>query len=227
MSAHSQQPIFDHDLIDQLMDYQLSKRHQHWKHIKERENMNYITRLQKAFNRTKQLGLITECSPFPLQPRLPTDLLQAIFQQSGDALYENGYEKSSDLASKCAQVHLMLQHILRHTLQVESFITIGDRFWHDYIYCEMSDEGIINELRNPKINEPSKAHIWLTLVDGTILDCTAEAHADILFDRGEHPAHQCMMVVPPDQQEDDKRGYHRPFLLGTDFLLRTGTIHRI
>ncbi len=192
-----------------------------------RDNMNYTTRLQQAFIRTKHLGLSTESNPFPLKPSLPQEILQAIFQISGEALYANGYEKSSDLASKCAQVHLMLQQVLIQTMQVKSFITIGDRFWHDYVYCEMSDEGIINELRSPKINEPSKAHIWLTLVDGTILDCTAEAHAEIMFDRGEFPSHQSIMVVPPDQQEDDKKGYHRPFLLGTDFLLRTGTIYKI
>lgn len=89
----------------------------------------------------------------------------------------------------------------------------------------MTDESIIKELDSQNIHEPVKAHVWLTLADGTILDCTAEAHADLLFQRGNHPAHNCMMLVDPNQPENAKEGYHRPFLVGPDFLEKTGMVH--
>jgi hypothetical protein len=85
-------------------------------------------------------------------------------------------------------------------LDLDSYITIGGRYWDDYIYCEMPYENIERELNSPDLNNSIKAHIWLTLSDGTIIDCTAET----------------------DNVENAKSGYHRPYLIGADFLLKTG-----
>ena len=86
----------------------------------------------------------------------------------------------------------------------------------------MSKGFIESELDNPNIGGDINAHVWLTLTDGTILDCTAEAHAGLLFKRGLHPAHKCIMLVDPSQEENAMSGYHRPYLIGTDFLEKTG-----
>lgn len=186
--------------------------------------MNYKKRLEDAFARTKRLGLKVGASPLPLKTDLSKEVKQNILQLCAEALNHYGYVTSSKLASKCTPVHLMLQSHLKSDLSIDSYITIGDRYWDDYIYCEMTDESIKKELESPNIYEPVKAHVWLTLPDGTILDCTAEAHADLLFKRGEHPTHNCIMLVDPNQQEDAKAGYHRPFLLGSGFLEQTGMV---
>ncbi|TMO27371.1 hypothetical protein CWC28_10735 [Pseudoalteromonas sp. S4492] len=186
--------------------------------------MNYRKRLVEALDRTEKLGLKLDFSPLPLTADLPIDVKQNIFQLCAEALNHYGYVTSSDLASKCTPVHLMLQSHLKSDLNIDSYITIGDRYWDDYIYCEMSDESINKELESTNIHEPIKAHVWLTLSDGTILDCTAEAHADLLFKRGEHPAHKCIMLIDPKQPEDAKTGYHRPFILGSAFLKKTGMV---
>lgn len=159
-----------------------------------------------------------------LDIELANNIKQKIFQLCGDALYQAGILSSSHLAGKCAPIHLMLKERLKTELGIESLITIGDRFWDDYVYCEMTKESAENELNNSNTFEPIKAHVWLTLSDGTILDCTAEAHADILFGRGEHPAHQCIMIVSPNKAEDAKAGYHRPVLVGLGFLEKTGMV---
>jgi len=186
--------------------------------------LNYKKRLEDAVARTKKFGLKLDVPPLPLTTDLPEKVKQNILQLCADALNHYGYVTSSELASKCTPVHLMLQSHLKSDLNIDSCITIGDRYWDDYIYCEMTDETIENELDNPNIHEPVKAHVWLTLPDGTILDCTAEAHADLLFKRGVHPAHNCIMLVDPNQPEDAKGGYHRPFLMGSSFLEKTGMV---
>jgi hypothetical protein len=186
--------------------------------------LNYKDRLLEAITYTQSLRLHIDNSVLSLDVELADKSKQEIFQLCGDALYQAGLQSSSHLAGKCAPIHLMLKERLKAELGIESLITIGDRFWDDYVYCEMTKESVENELNSTNIFEPIKAHIWLTLSDGTILDCTAEAHADILFRRGEHPAHQCIMIVSPNKAEDAKTGYHRPVLVGSGFLEKTGMV---
>ena len=186
------------------------------------KDLNYIERLINAVDYTRSLGLKIEKSPIPLGEKIERSTMQDIFQLCGDALYHYGYQTSEDLAGQCTPVHLMLMSHLKSDLNIESFITVGDRYWDDYIYCEMSRDSIESELKKPSIDGDIKAHVWLTLTDGTILDCTAEAHADLLFKRGPHPAHKCIMLVDPILEESAKSGYHRPYLIGTDFLEKTG-----
>ena len=184
--------------------------------------MSYIERFKDAVDYTRSLGLRFEKCPLPLSDKIERSTMQSIFQLCGDALYHYGYRTSEDLAGKCTPVHLMLQSHLKSDMNIDSFITVGDRYWDDYVYCEMSKDSIESELEKPNIGGDIKAHVWLTLADGTILDCTAEAHADLLFKRGLHPAHECIMLVDSSQEESAKSGYHRPYLIGTGFLEKTG-----
>ncbi|WOX05507.1 hypothetical protein [Microbulbifer pacificus] len=184
--------------------------------------LSYVERFIDAIDYTRSLGLKIEKNPIPLSDKIKLSTMQNIFQLCGDALYHYGYQTSENLAGQCTPVHLMLQSHLKSDMNIDSFITVGDRYWADYIYCEMSKNSIESELKNPSIGGGIKAHVWLTLTDGTILDCTAEAHADLLFKRGLHPAHKCIMLVDPNQEENVKIGYHRPYLIGTGFLEKTG-----
>ena len=111
--------------------------------------LNYRKRLVEALDRTEKLGLKLDFSPLPLKADLPIDVKQNILQLCAEAFNHYGYLTSSDLASKCTPVHLMLQSHLKSDLNIDSYITIGDRYWDDYIYCEMSDESINKELESP------------------------------------------------------------------------------
>ncbi|MCK4840960.1 MAG: hypothetical protein KAT04_03645 [Methylococcales bacterium] len=184
--------------------------------------MNYEERIISALQKTKELGLELKASPYPFKKALDHNEKQQALQLCADVLYSKGYRMSSDLASNCTPVHLMMQHFLKNELNLDSYITIGDRYWDDYIYCEMSYENIESELKSPNLSKPIKVHVWLTLSDGTILDCTAEAHADLLYKRGEHPIEKCLMLVEANNKENAKSGYHRPYLVGADFLEKIG-----
>jgi hypothetical protein len=184
--------------------------------------LNYEERIISAINKTKLLGLELNGKPYPFKAVLSHEKKLSALRRCVDFLYSKGFRSSSDLASNCTPVHLMTQRLLKTEFNIDSFITIGDRYWDDYIYCEMSYEKIELELKKPDLNEPIKAHVWLTLSDGTIIDFTAEAHADLLFQRGENPTENCIMIVDSDNEEDDKSGYHRPYLLGADFLEKVG-----
>jgi len=86
----------------------------------------------------------------------------------------------------------------------------------------MSYQYILNELKAPDIRKPIKAHVWLTLSDGTIIDFTSEAHLDILYKRGNYPVEKCFQVIRPN--DDTQEGVHRPFLIGDDFLFKSGAV---
>lgn len=184
--------------------------------------MNYEKRIISAIEKTKELGLELNSNLYPFTTALSHEQKRQALQLCVDVLYSKGYRQSSDLASNCTPVHLEMQYFLKSELNLDSFITIGDRYWDDYVYCEMSYENIERELSSPDLSKPIKAHVWLTLSDGTILDCTAEAHADLLYKRGEHPIEQCLMLVEIGNVENAKSGYHRPYLIGADFLQKTG-----
>ncbi|MBE2167741.1 MULTISPECIES: hypothetical protein [unclassified Cobetia] len=186
--------------------------------------MNYNSRFMAAVKYTESLGLNVKEMPAAFTEKLSHSTLQEIFQLCGDALYHYGFNDSTDLASQCVRVHSLIKQHLKDDMGIDSYITIGDRYWDDYIYCEMSRTAIEQELTSPEVDQPIKAHVWLTLSDGAIIDCTAEAHADIIFGRDVHPSHQCIMLITPDQEEDAKVGYHRPYLVGEDFINKTGMV---
>ncbi|UOB73658.1 hypothetical protein [Pseudoalteromonas sp. APM04] len=184
--------------------------------------MNYKKRIEDAVLRTQELQLKLPPSPVPFSKNISEDKKQEVLIHCLEMLQLHGFKSSQDLAGKCTDVHLMLQYFLKKDLNIDSYITIGDRYWHDYIYCEMSDASIKSELNSPGLNEPIKAHVWLTLTDGTILDCTGEAHADLIFNRGNFPLHECIHLFAPNEKEDSIEGYYRPYLIGIDFLEKTG-----
>ena len=182
--------------------------------------MSYKHSFIKAYHESAKLGLEPENRPFPLKRKLSKKQVQKILQICADYLYSIELNNSSDLASKCIPVHMALQALLWKALSVESYITIGDRVWSDYTYCEMSYEYILQEIEKPNISDPLKAHVWLTLCDGSVLDCTGEAHMDLLLQRGDYPTHKCLVYFPPDKNVSD--GFYRPFLVGRAFLTLIG-----
>ena len=185
---------------------------------------SYKERVVSAIRNTEDLGLELNATPLPFSPSISENEMLNIQKLCVDALRHFGFTSSSTLAGNCVEVHLMLHQMLMEELDVVSYITVGDRCFENYVYCEMSIPGIIRELEGPSIHEPIKAHVWLTLADGTIVDCTSEAHLDIKAERGDFPVHRCLQFIPLNNEEDASVGYHRPFLLGPDFLFKTGMV---
>ncbi|WP_045409980.1 hypothetical protein [Vibrio jasicida] len=186
--------------------------------------MNYKSRFETAINKTKELGLTLTDSQYPFREPLSYEEKNEIFQACVWSLYDIGFTTSSTIAQQCAFVHTYIREMLKEVLGVNSYITIGDFYRDNYTYCEMSYESILQELAQPDMLKPIKAHVWLTLTDGTIIDCTYHADADVLCGRGEFLIEKCIMVVDSDQVENKEKGYHRPYLVGDDFLIKTKSI---
>jgi hypothetical protein len=181
---------------------------------------SYKARFVSAVKYTQKLGLEPGGTPIPWRNKISVKKARDVLFLARDVLDEVGMRKSSDLARNCVAVHAELQRAIYHFLNMKTYITIGDIFWSDYVYCEMSHASIEKELNSPVLGEPIKAHVWLTLPDGSVLDCTGEAHLDLIFGRDEHPLEECLTFIPPDKNIED--GYRRPFLVGPEFLVRAG-----
>ena len=183
--------------------------------------MKYTDRFLTALSKTKELALSVE--PFKFGQAIPIEEINSILRLCVETLHRGGYTDSQTLAGNCIPVHTLLNDTIRRSLDIITFITIGDRYWDEKdIYCEMSYEAISKELKNPDITKPLKAHTWLTLTDGTIIDFTSEAHLDIIERRGNHPLVECCKMLKPNEVEDN--GYYRPFLIGAAFLFETGSV---
>jgi len=162
-------------------------------------------------------------NPVTFSESLSVDEIKEILSIAVFGLLQEGYKDSTALAGNCVPVNMLINHALQSLKGINSYITIGDRYWSENdIYCEMSYTSIVEELKHPNITKPIKAHTWITLTDGTIIDFTSEAHLDVLHDRGVFPVEKCYQVIRPDS--DITSGFHRPFLIGTDFLFKTGLV---
>jgi len=181
----------------------------------------YKTKFISAYHKTKELGLHIEGKPIPIGKALPDKKIKNICEITLGMLRSSELKNSYDLAEKCIPVHMSLKEVLKKHLNVNAHVTIGDRYWDDFIYCEMTYDSIVKEIESPSFDSPLRAHVWLTLSDGTILDCTGEAHSDLLFERGIYPSEQCISLIRPDKRI--QQGYHRPFLIGSEFLTKTGS----
>lgn len=187
----------------------------------EIKRLDYQGTFLNAIDKTLELGLNLDSYPKEFNEPCPEHVRASILKLTADVLNGNGFRCSSLLANKCVPVHLIVQYWLKKELNISSHITIGERYWSDdEIYCKMSYDYIKSEMIAPNHSKPINAHVWLTLPDGSILDCTAEAFLDVTEDRGDFPVNECLMFVRPD--ETPLSGYHRPYLVGTDFLEKAG-----
>lgn len=186
--------------------------------------MNYEKRFAAAVTKTLELGLLLPDDLQPFQKALSHEEKRQALNLCVEILRDHGFKTSKDLAGHCVQTHQMMRFFFQEKLGLQSYITIGDIYSDDYTYCEMNYESIKNEILKPEYSKPLKAHVWLTLQDGTIIDCTAQAHDDLLRELGNYPIHECLRIVEIDTPDDKTNNYYRPYLIGSDYLRRTGTI---
>ena len=125
--------------------------------------MNYKDMFIKSYHETLKIGLDPGSKVLPFKATISKKKVDQILTFCAMHLRLMGFTRSSELAGKCIPVHIELQFLLREKFSVKSNITIGDKFWNDYVYCEMSYKSIEQELQKPNINNPIKAHVWLTL----------------------------------------------------------------
>lgn len=186
--------------------------------------MKYKDRFISAVNKTQELGLNVSLYPLPFKKEMSHKKIHDVIRHCFWNLHSKGIFYASQVAAKCTLISLELQNALR-IAGVKSYITIGDVVFaeQDYIYCEMSYESIGGELKNPNVYSPLKAHVWLTLEDGTIIDFTAMAHIDLMCGDPDFELSSSKVVVARPGVES-KSNYYRPYLVDVDFLIKTGTI---
>lgn len=184
--------------------------------------MNYKVEFEKAVLQTWELNLNLHGKPIPLMTDpIPKENVLLVLGECIPYLKQNGYFSSQELSGKCVAVHLLIKSILRQAFGLESHITIGSMHGNGWKYCAMSYSYIREELQSPSTTEELKAHIWLTLPDGSIVDWTGQAWYD-LQTKETHELENCLVYLAPN--EFNPEHYYRPYLVGEEFLVRTGTI---
>jgi hypothetical protein len=184
--------------------------------------MQYKEDFKNAVRMTKQLGLKLE-SPMQyfVDKSIPQEKFTSMIEELVPYLKNNGYLSSSNLNRNCVQVHIAVQCLLKNIFNIDSFLTIGSMHGPDFDYCVMSYEEIKSELKNPKSSQELQAHVWLTLPDGSIFDWTGLAWYFENF--GESvPMEDCALHIPVNSEVTAP--VYKPFVIGEDYLVATGTI---
>lgn len=184
--------------------------------------MDYKIAFENAVAQTLGLGLTLNANPIPLHVSpISKEQMQPALVQCIRILRERGYFTSKELNTKCVDVHLLIKQFLKFMFDIETHITIGSMKVQGWDYCSMTYNYILQELASPNFHQEIRAHVWLTLPDGSIIDWTGQAWHDIQI--GEvHSVENCLLYFSPNEFRDDL--YHKPYLVGEDFLLKTGII---
>ncbi len=186
--------------------------------------MNNITRFETAYENTKKHGLRTDPSPFPLKPPISDAEIEEIKFVCIELLSRMGMPLASHVANKCTLVHANLRDALGVILGIDSYLTIGDINLTEAgsIYCEMTNEDITRELKNPN-SGAINCHAWLTLSDGTIIDVTAIPSMEINLGKPDFYVNLTDIAFQRPHLPQSPNIY-RPNLVGLDYLIKTRTL---
>ncbi|KAF7788531.1 hypothetical protein PRUB_a1519 [Pseudoalteromonas rubra] len=175
----------------------------------------------EAVSKTKMYELGEPDNVLPLsQKATSTNRQMRMLKFCHDVLVKNGFRCSADLARQCIPVHLILQRALNEYLGIHSHITIGHVEVEDTIYCETSYDYLKRELVAPGVNSALSFHVWLTLTDGAVLDCSMQAHFDVTSRKMNYPTRECMTYLSTQEVLSEVK--YRPFVVGTDYLKNIG-----
>lgn len=184
--------------------------------------MNYKVEFENAVGKTLEFDLRLHENPLPLENTpIPEQNIFFVLRHCIPLLQQQGYFSSKDLSGNCVDVHLLVKRALKMYFGLKCFITIGSMHGKDWDYCTMSYEYIRKELDEPNLQSELKAHIWLTLPDGSIVDWTGQAWRDQQV-KESHELSQCLLYFSASDFSADH--YYKPYLVGEEFLIRTGTI---
>lgn len=184
--------------------------------------MDYKFDFEKAVHQTCELNLNLHGNPLPLKAeKIPKENVLCVLGECMPYLLQNGYFSSQELSGNCVAVHLLIKSVLKQRFGLECYITIGSMHGEGWNYCAMSYSYIQQELKSPNPNTELQAHIWLTLPDGSIIDWTGQAWCD-LQEKITHKLEECLVYLAPN--EFNPEHYYKPYLVGEEFLVRSGTI---
>lgn len=187
--------------------------------------MDYKSEFEKAVRQTWELNLSLHGKPLPLMAEtIPQKNVLTVLRECIPHLLQQGFHSSKELNGHCVSVHLIIKKLLKQFFELECHITIGSMHGKGWDYCAMSYSYIREELTSPSQNEELKAHIWLTLPDGSIIDWTGQAWCDMQV-KENHVLEECLVYLQP--HEFNPEHYYKPYLVGEEFLVRTRTIDPI
>lgn len=180
--------------------------------------------MEEAVATSISLGLLRESeAPSFISNGIHQSSLSNIFREFTQHLYSLGLDSSISLSGNCILVHDHLQACLRHH-GVESHMTIGSMHGQGWNYCSTSMDQLLAELTNPDSNREIRVHTWLTLNDASVLDWTGQAWYDTQVNE-DHPAESCLVYFPQGAQNETH--HYKPFLVGREYLARTGSIRHM
>gem|GEM_PF-1889453 len=185
---------------------------------------DYKNLVRKAVSASTSLGLLSENNaPSFSSDDIQASLIHPILGEFVEHLYSRGLDSSRSLNGNCIHVHDQLQaHLQRRG--VESHLTIGSMHGQGWDYCSTSLDELLAEMTDPDPEREIRAHTWLTLNDGSVLDWTGQAWYDIQANAN-HPAESCLVYF--QQGVQDEMHYYHPVLVGREYLIRTGSIRRV
>lgn len=133
--------------------------------------INYLRAFNNLVKEAPDLGDL-ENSKFaiPVNPNIEcnTDLALQKIRRSLKEIYASPFQ----LVGRCYEAVRFASFALCE-IKVKHTITIGNVLVNDKPYFTTTKQSIENEKKEGFIPyEPANAHAWLTLEDGTILDCT-------------------------------------------------------
>lgn len=79
-------------------------------------------------------------------------------------------------------------------------------------------------MTDPDPERKIRAHTWLTLNDGSVLDWTGQTWRDAQASAN-HAAEFCLVYF--QQGAQDETHYYHLVLVGREYLIRTGSIRRV
>ncbi|MDI9271840.1 hypothetical protein [Stenotrophomonas sp. PFBMAA-4] len=185
---------------------------------------DYKNLVRKAVSASTSLGLLSENNaPSFSSDDIQASLIYPILWEFEERLYSLGLDSSRSLNGNCIQVHDQLQdHLQRRG--VESHMTIGSMHGQGWDYFPTSVDALLAEMADPHPEREIRAHTWLTLNDGSVLDWTGQAWYDTQVNEN-HPAGSCLVYFQQGVQNETH--YYHPVLVGREYLIRTGSIRRV
>ncbi len=184
---------------------------------------HYKELFSRAIEATRSLGLVHGMREFVFPERgVSHDHVGVILGEFIGDLYRKGLSDSASLSGNCIQIHDQLFGFMERS-GIQAHMTVGSMHGNGWSYCRTSIDQLKAELEHPDSFREIEIHTWLTLNDGSIIDCTGQAWYDMQI--GEvHPVEKCLVYIPQGNQ--DPSHYYTPYIVGYDFLYRTGCISR-
>lgn len=91
-----------------------------------------------------------------------------------------------------------------------------------FVYMGLDYDTLQAELNSPQPDKGLRAHVWLTLEDGSIVDWVGPAWYDHFLGRN-YPVDECMDVLSQGIFGDSPYRY-KPYLVGDECLKKVGAI---